>query len=349
MDTIRDKSAEAILDEASHWVVRMAAPDATAEEKRAFIAWLKRSPVHLGEYLRLERTWSDLGAVDGSRRIDVAALLAGCADNVVDLHASAAVDPSPVRQRRFRHRGIAAALAACFALVVAGPLWMQAQLANRYVTGIGEQRTVKLGDGSTVVLNTDTKVRVAFTDSQREVQLLEGEALFDVVKDPARPFRVVSDHAIAQAVGTSFIVRQKDRETIVTVIEGHVAVAYSAAADAFGPVDIPPQAVRLSAGVRADIVGEAIKTARVENPATVTAWRSGRLIFEGETLAAAVAEFNRYNELQLVLEDPQLSGERLSGVFDADQPQALVRFLERSGVIQPAQAQGETIRLVPQR
>jgi transmembrane sensor len=87
----------------------------------------------------------------------------------------------------------------------------------------------------------------------------------------------------------------------------------------------------------------------VANPAAVTAWRTGRLIFDGEMLAEAVSEFNRYNEVQIVIEDPQLAGERLSGVFDAHQPQSLVLFLERSGAIEPAVAADGRIVLVPRK
>jgi transmembrane sensor len=349
MDAARDRNTEAILDEAAQWVVRMNAADVSVEDKRAFIAWLKRSPVHLGEYLRLERTWADLGSLDAEHRIDVHALLASADANVVDVDFGVAKQPPAAARTNWRARAIPAALAASLVLAMAGVLWFQIQFPNRYATGVGEQRTVKLADGSTVVLNTNTKLRVDLSDERRTVRLLQGEALFNVAKDASRPFRVLSDRAIAQAVGTSFIVRRKEQQTVVTVIEGQVAVAHSGQIDEFKSAQVPVHAVRVSAGVRADIADRAIKTALVENPANVTAWRSGRLIFEGATLAEVVAEFNRYNDLQIVLQGSRLSSERLSGVFDADQPRALARFLEHSGVIEPVQMAGDDIVLVPQR
>jgi transmembrane sensor len=349
MDAARDRNMEAIIDDAAQWVVRMGAPDVSVEDKRTFIAWLKRSPVHLGEYLRLERTWADLGSLDAAHRIDVEALLASEDANVVEVDFGIAKQtPAPDRASPLA-RGIPAALAACLVLAMAGVLWFEIQFPNRYATGVGEQRTVKLTDGSTVVLNTNTKLRVDLSDERRIVRLLQGEALFNVAKDAARPFRVLSDRAIAQAVGTSFIVRRQEQQTVVTVIEGQVAVAHSGQIDEFKSAQIPAHAVRVAAGVRADVADRAIKTALVENPANVTAWRSGRLIFEGATLAEVVAEFNRYNEVQIVLQDSRLSNERLSGVFDADQPQALARFLEHSGVVEPLQMAGDSIILVPQR
>lgn len=344
MDTVRDKSADAIAEEAADWIIRLSATDAPPEDHREFVAWLKRSPVHLSAYLGVERTWANLGQVDATRRIDVEALLAQPDTNVVQLGA-----PPPRAGIRAPSRSLITAFAACALIACAGLIWFQLQFANRFTTGIGEQRTLRLSDGSTIVLNTDTAVRVSFTDAVREVKLLHGEALFNVAKNRARPFRVRSDEVIAQAVGTSFVVRRKATQTVVTVIEGEVAVVDYAQMNVTAPSVIPELAVHVSAGSRADVADKKIRTATVANPAAVTSWRSGRLIFDGEPLIDVIAEFNRYNEVQLVLENSQLSGERISGVFDADQPLALARFLERSGAIEPIQPAADTIALVPHR
>ena len=343
MDTVRDKSSDVIAEEAADWLVRLSSNDASAEEQREFVAWLKRSPVHLGAYLGVERTWASLGQVDAVRRIDVAALLAAPDTNVVHLGSP----PPPVRVQ-VRSRSVITAFAASALLACAGLIWFQLQFANRFTTGVGEQRTLRLSDGSTVVLNTDTAVRVSFSDAVREVRLLHGEALFNVTKNPARPFRVRSDEVVAQAVGTSFVVRRKPTETVVTVIEGEVAVVDYAQLNVASPMVLPELAVHVTAGTRADVTdNEKIRTASVANPAAVTSWRSGRLIFDGEPLVNVIAEFNRYNEVQLVLENSQLSDEPISGVFDADQPLTLARFLERSGAIEPIQPTGGSIALVP--
>jgi transmembrane sensor len=344
-NTVRDKSADAIAEEAADWVVRLSSNDASADEQLEFVGWLKRSPLHLSAYLGVERTWAALGKIDVSRRIDVTALLTEPDSNVRQLGAASLRSHAPAR----RHTVIRA-LAACALLACAGLIWFQLQLANRYTTGIGEQRTLRLSDGSTVVLNTDTAVRVSFTDALREVRLLHGEALFNVAKNRSRPFRVRSHDVIAQAVGTSFVVRSKSSDTVVTVIEGEVAVADYEQMQIAAPTIVPALAVHVTAGTRADVSGDRqVRTARVANPAAVTSWRSGRLIFDGERLADVVAEFNRYNQVQLVLEASQLSDERISGVFDADQPLALARFLERTGMVEPIQAGGGSIALVPHR
>lgn len=334
MNTTRDKATEAIVEEAARWVVCLGAREVSLEDRRQFVAWIKRSPVHLHEYLRSESVWSDLAYVDAGKRIDVTRLLVEPEADVIEL-APGVASPAPIKRRS---RSFIAAIAASVVLGVAALLWYQAQSAGRYVTGVGEQRTARLDDGSTIVLNTGTELRVELAEQQREVRLLKGEALFNVASDPARPFRVLSDRTVAQAIGTSFVVRRKAEQTIVTVIEGQVAVASGSNHNQ-----------QLAAGVLARVANDVIETAPVANPVAVTAWRSGRLIFDGETLAEAVAEFNRYNDVQIVVDDPQLAAERVSGVFDAHQPQSLVLFLERSGAIEPTVADGGRIVLVPRR
>lgn len=344
MDTTRDKNQDAVIEEASQWLVRLGAPEVSLKERRQFVAWLKRSPVHLAEYLKMERTWAELAQVDGQKALSVAELLAAGDSNIVEFDsASTRVNARP-RVRRF-----ALAIAACAVFALAALFSFQAWVADRYATGIGEQRTIKLDDGSTVALNTDTALRVEFTGDLRRVNLLQGEALFNVAKDRSRPFRVVSDRAIAQAIGTAFVVRRKAGDTVVTVLEGQVAVARFDQVGQAANDRVPPQALRLSAGVRADVAAQDIQTSAVPNLAAVTAWQGGRLIFEGEALSEVVAEFNRYNEIQIVLEDSALSNERLSGVFDADQPQALVRFLERANVVDPPRTTARQIILTPRR
>ena len=347
MDSARDKNADAVIDEASQWLVRLSSPEVSLEERRAFVAWLKRSPVHLAEYLRLECTWADLADVDRSSTLNVEELLAADDGNVVELTPNVSV-PAPLVESRPRRR-LGMAIAACAVLGLAAFFSFQALVVGRYSTDIGEQRTIRLEDGSTIALNTNTALRVELSDTLRRVNLVQGEALFNVAEDSKRPFRVVSDRAVAQAVGTSFVVRRNADDTVVTVIEGQVAVARVDQTRLAATTDVPPNALRVSAGVRADIVSEEIQTSPVPNLAAVTAWKTGRLIFEGQALSEVVAEFNRYNEVQLVLEDSALSAEQLSGVFDANDPQALVRFLERANVIEPAQSSGEHIILTPRR
>ncbi len=351
MDDKRDRSQEAIIDEAAEWVVRLGDAEVDDRERQAFVTWLKCSPVHVREYLRAEQSWADLGGIDAERRIDVNALLAQAGANVVALDvASPPRLPMPSgRSARARARSNMAIAAAAALLAVVGLSWVVLWQDTGYTTAVGEQRKIQLDDGSSVLLNTDTRLDVHYTDTVRQVRLLAGEALFSVQKDPARPFRVLSDRAVVQAVGTAFLVRRKPDQTVVTVLEGEVAVAPVARAAEFSAQQLPDDVLRLRAGAQVDVARADVRTREVENPVAVAAWRRGQLIFDGVTLAEAVAEFNRYNRVQLVLEDPVLSAERVSGVFESDRPQALVSFLEHAEVAKSSQMSRDRIVLAPSR
>src|SRR4029077_9414852 len=118
--------------------------------------------------------------------------------------------------RRFRRPFFAAAHA--FAVVIGGAVWWQAHRYPLYSTDIGERRSITLADGSTVDLNARSQLRVEFSKSERRVELLDGQALFQVAKDKQRPFIVHSGDATVRAVGTQFDVYRKDSGTTITVL-----------------------------------------------------------------------------------------------------------------------------------
>jgi len=352
MRALRGKSTDAIAHEAAEWVVRMGVPDPSEDERRQFVDWLKRSPVHVEHYLQMESTWSGLGHVDPERRTDLKQLVESSDWNVVEFPSELERRPSPLTHvpvyRRLSHSVMAGVLA--IALAVGGWIWWSSDRPAHYATGIGEQRTLKLADGSTVTLNTHSRLTARLGTRTRDIVLLEGEAYFKVMKDEKRPFRVTSDRALVQALGTEFVVRREALSTAVTVVEGRVSVARAADVRHFGsavPTRGKEESVHLDAGHRADVDDAEIRTRNVAHPENVLAWQSRRLIFEGDTLADAVAEFNRYNTLQLSLQDSALSRERISGVFDADQPMALVRFLEQAKVVRAAAPVSNVMILQP--
>ncbi len=271
----------------------------------------------------------------------------------------------PVQQplTRFRRRTMALAVAATVLLAIGAALALV--LVERvdhstYATAVGEMRRVVLEDGSAVELNTHSRIRVVYTDTARDIHLTRGEAFFSVARDTQRPFRVRSDEAVIRALGTQFSVYRKPGrpgqtgdagKLIVTVVEGKVAVSQGrqAAPEPAGKgtsaiatgakQQAPPAAVELSAGHQVVIDSSAdsdrrelLATANVD-AAGATAWRQRRLIFHNEPLAEVVAEFNRYNRQQLVVEDPALAATGISGVFDADKPQGLVGFLSANGEV----------------
>ena len=239
-----------ILDEATTWFVEFSENDVSQAQRQQFIAWLRTSPEHIRAYLQITAHWEDARALESSRRqsIDELIALARTDSNVVPLQAPlkgpvqapvSGFSSGVLSQQSDRYRGTGEtpknthdtferkfSIAASIALVAIGSLawyWYNYQL-NTYTTAIGEQRSITLADGSTVELNSRSKIRVAYHDRERDIQLLSGQALFHVAKDHTRPFIVHTNTTNIRAVGTQFDVYQKHNTTVVTVVEGKVAV-----------------------------------------------------------------------------------------------------------------------------
>lgn len=310
----------------------------------ALFAWLKESPRHVEEFLFLMNSAQDIANVTPEQEARIEAMAGDTDETVVPMQTGANVvpldTPRPVREhatavsatakmRGGRAMRWGAGLAAT--LVVATlALWQIAGIGKglTYATAIGEQRSIKLADGSMVYLNTRSRLDVRFTDRERWLRLREGEALFTVKHDPGRPFSVHTDDAVIQAIGTQFGVYRHGTGTRVAVLEGIVQIT----GDLHGsqpPAAATPSPPRLIAGEEASVApdGEIIER-RPVNSAKAAAWRQRRLVFEDESLETIVAEFNRYNVTPHIrVLDEAARQQRFSGTFDADAPERMVSTL----------------------
>jgi transmembrane sensor len=238
------KSNRQIVDEASEWFVEFRVGDVDAAARERFDEWLRRSPEHIRAYIEIARTYVEMPNPHGTKSLDVEALIAYArsGENIVPFDTvgsppshepRALAGPNEQQGRAALHtrpprRRFLAVAASALMVALAGGLWWQSARYPLYSTDIGERRSITLSDGSTVDLNARSKLRVEFSKNERRVELLDGQALFQVAKDKNRPFIVASGEATVRAVGTQFDVYRKDSGTTVTVLEGRVAV-YSTA------------------------------------------------------------------------------------------------------------------------
>jgi transmembrane sensor len=223
-----------------------------------------------------------------------------------------------------------------------------------YETVVGGSQRIGLADGSSVLLNTDSRLRVQLSAARRDVELIRGEALFTVAHDKLPPFYVSAAGTLVRAVGTEFSVRIRDDRTVeVLVAEGRVAVGVPDHNLKFAPpVLVASTAGVAAAGESAIVVGDTVSVRRP--PATYVArklaWTGGRIAFEGEPLTDAVREFNRYNRRRLVIVDPAIRQVQVGGIFEATDPESFLVALEKSfGVGRMATAargDDDVIRLV---
>ena len=338
-----------VTSEAAAWVLELQAEQISARDRERFAHWLRESPANVREYLELAGLWLDLEGIDDRQEVDVDALLSKT--NVIQLGKSnPSGNQAPARRLRQTRRYFAAAAIAAVALVAGGLLIRPPVTAGtqEVTTRIGEQRSVALSDGSLVYLNTQTSLSIKLDAKLRRVELMVGEALFTVAKDPNRPFIVIAGKTEVRAVGTQFNVRRERDVETVTVVEGRVTLSKTRTDPPLAVAPRPGSAntrnreqagaarslqtgIELTPGRQARVWNTlaAIETRDVRTE-KVVAWTERRLIFDGETLGEIVAEFNRYNLARLEVTDADLRSIRLSGVFDANDPGSLLTFLKNS-------------------
>jgi transmembrane sensor len=324
----------AIIAEASGWFIEFRAGDVDGDARVRFIEWLRRSPEHIHAYLEISGVWAELPTADPEGKIDIEALIerARGEPDVIALPSDRPrprMTPSALKPHTaWRSRRAAVALAAVVLLAIATVIFIDRGKFNGvYTTGIGEQRTVQLLDGSTVELNARSTIQVRLTSEQRDVTLLEGQALFQVAKDKQRPFVVRAGDAQVRAVGTEFDVYKKQAATVVTVVEGRV--------ETYDSQDSPgTAAIVLSAGEQLTVVPHVVTKPTRTDTAIATAWVQKRLIFEETPLNDVAEEFNRYNRRPLTIDDGELGNIRISGVYSSTDPASLINFLRNQNSIQ---------------
>jgi transmembrane sensor len=299
-------------DEAGEWFVQHRDGELGDAARRAFDAWLRASPQNVQAYLEISATWEDVPRLEAGWNPAARELIALERESVnVVPFAQPRASPAPTsRAGRPRMRiAFAASLALACGLTA---IWLYLLQTSTYVTEIGEQRSVRLPDGSDLYLNTRTRIVVRYAERERRIDLKNGEAYFKVAPDPARPFIVTAGTRQIRALGTAFSIRYEPDELAVILIEGKVAV---------GPAQIIEPGERL---VFSD--GRAPKR---DNPplSVATAWTQRRLVFQSSPLSEVVEEFNRYNTRQLSIADPALETYRVSGVFSSTDPEPLLAFL----------------------
>lgn len=220
----------ATSEQAAHaWEAFHGADEASTTEHREFGVWMLRSPEHIEAYLRVSRAMHALRSADIRWPDTSAETLISEARAYTEQVVTTLRDESPAQVHRQRPRVARASLAFAFAatlLVAIGAAWIVWMTPQKFETRFGEQRFVRLDDGSGVTLNTASKIEVKLSKGHRSIRLVHGEALFDVAHDPARPFDVQTGNTILRAVGTRFDVDVRSNRTTVTVVEGIVSLTH---------------------------------------------------------------------------------------------------------------------------
>ncbi|OAI18972.1 hypothetical protein A1507_08715 [Methylomonas koyamae] len=292
--------AQRHLKQATTWFVALQSSRVDPEQRRQFERWLAASPLHRQAFSEVEQVWGNLDALKSA--------------DLPELEQARTARPP-----RWRHgRPLLSGL--LLAVTLAAARQEFSAPTTSYQTGIGERREIALADGSRLQLNTATRLRARVTWLRREIELEQGEAVFDVAHERLRPFRVHAGKLQISDIGTLFNVRHQDAGgTSVSVLEGEVELRVGRSW--LGEI--------LSAGFRRRLDAEG----RWHGPEKidaepVLAWTRGQLLFNHTPLAEVTKELERYHNLHFVLADPSLAQQTLSGRFDAGDLQPFLQALQ---------------------
>lgn len=338
--TISNRS-KPVSEQAAEWYVELDEPPHSDDLRRAFFAWLKQSPQHIEEFLAIAELERAIGEQSSSIEQLVAELKSVSGRHAVAFVGEAGPGPEPEAgngSRRWQLAALAAAagIAAVAALIAWRPPAVEAPVAS-HRTELGEQHSIALGDGSIMTLNTLTEAVVQFDDTTRRVMLVNGEAMFEVARDPERPFVVESGDLSVSVVGTKFSLYRKGRSARLAVIEG--VVTASANRDPSGDIELHG-----GEGAVFDSDGELRRDASFDLERAV-AWTERVLVFENTRLADVVSEFNRYNRIQLQIDDLQLADRPVTLTrVNAHDVSSLIAFLRLQPDVR-VEYRGDSIRI----
>lgn len=310
MDDDHDLNREDdLFAEANRWFFRLQADDVSLAEKQQFSQWLNDES-HA-------KAWNDVHELMYSLRAPARASYNASTNGMQ--RAPQRVMRQSTRESKAVLRWITTSLAFALGIVayVKGPVLLDRWSAD-YVTVAGERQSITLADGTRVELNTDTALKVSLAAGDRRVNVIRGEAFFDIASD-SRPFVVSTRYGEARDIGTAFSVSKGDGLSTVTVENGIVDVKATLG---------PPAIVRLTAGQMASYGMNGVSDPRKADLDHDLAWRQGQIVFRQEKLSDVVAKLNRYRSGRIVILNPWIADEPVSGTFNVDQPDAPIAALE---------------------
>ena len=362
MDKITAFPSSSVLEEeACQWIVKFESDnEPSTQDIQRLNVWLSKSPVHRETLLRLSKTWSNMDIMSGL---------------MLPLGYSIKPKRSKLKSYALKRLPFIAGIIRVFSketktlfrpfilptlivimmlsLTFFGPNLIPELPTNTYITSIGQHSTHALEDDSVLTLNSNSQVEVHYTKSKRVINLLRGEAHFDVVSDPNRPFEVYAGNRMIKAVGTAFSVYRLENNIEVLVTEGKVDLAIIESTLLVKPKEISkyetdfnqklsPDPINnkvtviasLEAGqsisipIRSDSLNTPVVDYAQGDLVRKLSWLDGRLVFAGESLQEVVAEVSRHTPLIIEVMDPELKKLRIGGQFQAGETDALFDVLE---------------------
>jgi transmembrane sensor len=342
MDDHEQKTRDAIAQDAAERFIANDDGPLDAQDAAELAAWLKASPAHIEALLGAAAIARDLPELRSDPEYSVEAIVERARaeeDRTVQPFWPRPIVPA--EDHSVRRWPMVALAMSMLATLCAGLVWMwhpkssppdapfSGTTALHFETRHGEQLTRRLTDDTVLHLNTDSAVTIRYGKTERLVMLTSGQANFEVAHEPNRAFRVFAGAAEVIAIGTKFDVRLEGDATVVTMVEGRVAVGRSSMAEgANSGTDQPMRFVELGPDQQIKLVsGEWPPQVIAVDSQRDTAWLRRQIVFDHEPLKTVAAEFNRYATKPITIMTPALQNLQISGTFATDDTQAFIAFL----------------------
>ena len=330
-----------IPEQAAEWLLRWHCGDVSIAERYEYLQWLKTSPVHIAEMLRMCRLYSWL---EGTK-LKLYITNEDTFSNVVELPPR---ERESVKARNASRAGlwktrIAAAAAAVGLTATLGLASKLFWFDHMLHTQASEWRSMPLSDGSSITAAPYTRLRHDIGNSERVVKLEQGRAMFRIAKDPSRPFLVQAGELVIRATGTEFGVESRDEKVTVTMRDGTVIVRPAADSQATF------RSVKLGADEQLTVSGSGEPSVVRVDADRATRWEDGNVVLSnGSTIGDAVAQFNGYNDIKIEVDDAT-SARQFRGMFAGIDPLSFAETVKNSAEVSVVQVSPELIRIEQSR
>ncbi len=324
-----------LLDEATEWFVLMRADDISQQRSDDFVLWISQSPRHQAAYAQIGGFWDGLSVIETEKASN---------SSLADHKAPEASNNNSM-PRNWSPRLIAASIAFLIMSFV-GINYGDILLMDSHSTKVGELADIFLADGSHLVMNTNSKVKIDLQDDRRIVYLEQGEVFFEVAKDKDRPFYVETSGGLVRVLGTKFNIRRKGNASDVTVVEGSVAVMdYGRIKDNLMALSLD---ATLKPGQKFTLGNDDLANIAVTvDSAAVLAWQDRKLIYNGENFATLVADINRYYETEIRIGDRALNNIEVVAILKVEDRGATLKALETTFNVTARPVSKDLIYLYP--
>jgi transmembrane sensor len=306
-----DQTGGALIEAATEWLIAL---DAGRADRAAFEAWRAADPRNASAFAQVASTWERTAELRTSP----------------DRSGTIAVESNGVREDLRSRRNLLKSALAAGAVLAAGTsaMLMMRDPRAEVQTAVGERRSIRLPDGSSIELNTDSHLSWRFDDT-RSVWLERGEAALVVAARQLAPFVLHTLAAEAHLTAGRYALRIADAGFKLIALSGGGRIAQP------GRRGIRIHAMQVVADAAGELTTAAVSPAEID---AASAWRRGEIVFNGMPLKQAVAEFNRYLDRKLIIADPAIGDIRLGGRFFVDDPTNFLRALRRGFDVQASDA-----------